>query len=219
MVDYAQVRRNMVESQLRANGVTDPAVTAAFLAVPREAFVPPAQRAIAYVDEDLSVKPGRYLMEPMVFGKLVRLAGIHPDDRVLHVGCGVGYGSAVLGRLAAAVIALEEDPELAAMAEQALAETGTENVRVVTGPLADGLPGEGPYDVVFVEGAVDVVPPALQEQVAKDGGRLVAVVRDPRGVGHGTLFLREHGVLSDRPDFDASTPLLPGFARRPSFVF
>ncbi len=218
MLDYAAARKNMVECQLRPNGVTEPEVTAAFAAVPRELFVPKPRRSIAYVDEDLLLKDGRYLMEPMVLGRLIQAAEIGPDDLILDVGAGTGYAAAVLSRLGAAVVAVESDPELAAEAAALIAQLGIENVVTVQQPLEGGHPKQAPYDVILIEGAVQDVPPALQEQLA-EGGRLVTVLRQPQGVGRGTLFMREHGVFSGRPLFDAATPYLPGFVREPGFVF
>ena len=217
MVDYAVARQNMIESQLRANGVTEPEITAAFAAVPRELFVPPERRSIAYIDEDLLLSPGRWLMEPMVFGKLVLLARPARSDRVLHLCAGTGYGSAVLARLVASVVAVEDDPELAAYAARTLAELAP-NATVVRHPASQGHPDEAPYDVILIEGAVEEVPATLQEQLA-EGGRLVTVVRRPSGFGRGVLFERERGLVSDRPVFDAASPVLPEFARRPGFVF
>lgn len=218
MADYAAARQNMVESQLRPNGVSDPAIVGAFSAVPRELFVPKPRRSIAYVDEDLLLKDGRYLMEPMVFGKLLQYAGVGRDDLVLDVGAGTGYAAAVLARLGAAVVAVESDPDLAAQATALVGELGIDNVVVVQQPLDAGYPKQAPYDFILIEGAVEDIPPALQAQLA-EGGRLATVLRTPGGVGRGTLFTREHGLFSGRPVFDAATPLLPGFARRPGFVF
>ena len=217
MVDYAVARQNMVEAQLRANGVTEPEITAAFTAVPRELFVPPERRSVAYIDEDLPLAPGRWLMEPMVFGKLVQLARPAPTDRVLHLCAGTGYGSAVLGRLTASVVALEDDAALAAYAAATLAQLAP-NVTVVRHPPSQGYPDGAPYDVILIEGAVEEVPAAVQEQLA-EGGRLVTVVRRPSGFGRGVLFERDRGGVSDRPVFDAASPVLPEFARRPGFVF
>lgn len=218
MVDYAAARQNMIEAQLRANGVTDPVIVAAFADVPRELFVPKSRRSIAYVDEDLPVKPGRYLMEPMVLGKLIRLAEIGPDDLVLDIGTCTGYAAAVLSRLCAAVVAVEVDPELASEATRLLSQGGADNAVVVEQPLEQGHAKQAPYDVILIEGAVEEIPEALMAQLA-EGGRLVTVIRPPGGVGRGTLFRRERGIVSSRPDFDAATPALPGFAKRPGFVF
>lgn len=218
MLDYAAARHNMVESQIRANNVTDPAIVGAFDAVPRELFVPKQCRGFAYVDEDLRLEGDRYVMEPMVLARLLMMADIGRDDLVLHVGAGTGYGTAILARLACAVVALEEDASLAATATETLAGLGVENAVVVEGPLAGGHPKQAPYNVILVEGGVEEIPTALREQLA-DGGRLVTVVRAGPGLGKATLFTSSGGVFSGRAVFDAATPLLPGFVRHKGFVF
>jgi protein-L-isoaspartate(D-aspartate) O-methyltransferase len=218
MIDYAAARLNMVEGQIRTNKVTDEAVIDAFLSVPRERFVPPALSGAAYVDEDIPLGGGRWLMEPMVFARLLQLAELGREDTVLEIGCGTGYGTALLSRLAHAVVAVESDPRLAAEARARLAELGCENAAVVEGPLAEGYPGRAPYDAILFSGAVAEVPEAIGRQLAA-GGRLLAVVKAPTGLGQAEVMIRADGVLSRRPVFDAATPLLPGFQREPSFVF
>ena len=218
MHDYAVARHNMVESQIRANNVTDPAIVDAFQAVPRELFVPKQARGIAYVDEDLPLGGGRFLMEPMVFARLLMMAEIGPDDLVLDVGGATGYGAAVLARLAAAVVAVEENEELAKTATETLSGLGVDNAVVVEGPLTEGYPKQAPYNVIVIEGGVEEIPSALREQLA-DGGRLVAVVRSERGVGKATLFQSRGGGFSGRAVFDAATPEQAGFAKQPGFVF
>lgn len=219
MSDYAAARLNMVESQIRANNVTEPVLVDAFLAVPRERFVPKGMEGIAYVDEDLSLGDGRYLIEPMVLARLIQLTQVGPTDLALVIGCGTGYSCAVLARLAAAVVGVEASEALADQAVATLGELSVDNAAVVKGSLTEGYPRQAPYNVILFDGAIDEVPPAIADQLA-DGGRLAAVVREgPRGVGRGTVFMREHGVLSGRRAFDAATPLLPGLARKPSFVF
>lgn len=217
-MDYAAARFKMVENQIRTNRVTDPLVIAAMRTLPREAFVPEALRGVAYVDEDLPLGGGRFLMEPLVTALLVQAAEVGADDVALDVGCGTGYASAVLAKMASVVVALESDPGLATHAREVLAELGMDTVSVVEGPLPAGHPRQAPYDVIFFGGAVAEVPPALTDQLA-DGGRMVAVVCDRRGVGTGTLFLRTGGAISRRPIFDAQTPILPGFARESTFEF
>ena len=106
-------------------------------------------------------QPARFLMEPSPFAKLLQLAEIQPGDAVLDIGCGTGYSSAVISKLAASVIALESDPVLAERAAATLAELGYDNITVVTGPLAGGHPAKAPYDVIFVGGAVDEVPQSI----------------------------------------------------------
>ena len=124
MIDYAAARLNMVEGQLRTNKVTDAAVLDAFLAIPRERFVQPALRGIAYVDDDVALGGGRSLMEPMVLARLLQVAAIGKDDKVLEIGCATGYATALLARMAGSVIALESDPQLAAQARKLLGELG-----------------------------------------------------------------------------------------------
>lgn len=216
-MDYAAARRNMVETQLRPNKVTNEALLDAMGGVPRERFVPEAFRGIAYVDEDILVARGRYLMEPMALGRLLQLAEVKPGDAVLDIGCGAGYAAAVLARLAKSVVAVESDKELAAHAAATLADLGASNVTVLGGELNQGTPRQAPYDVIFIEGSVDAVPPAIVEQLA-DRGRLVTVVRQ-QGVGRATLMARVGGSVSSRVAFDAAVPPLPGFEAQPSFVF
>jgi protein-L-isoaspartate(D-aspartate) O-methyltransferase len=216
-MDYAAARRNMVETQLRPNKVTNEALLEALGSIPRERFVPQALRGIAYVDEDVPVAPGRYLMEPMALGRLLQLAEVKAGDAVLDIGCGTGYAAAVLGRLARSVVAVEPDKELAARAAATLAELGVGNVTVLEGELGQGTPRQAPYDVIFIEGSVDAVPSAIIEQLA-DRGRLVTVIRQ-QGVGRATLMARVGGGVSSRVAFDAAVPPLPGFEAQPSFVF
>jgi protein-L-isoaspartate(D-aspartate) O-methyltransferase len=217
-IDYHSARFNMVECQIRPNKVTDPAIIEAMLAVPRERFVPPSLRGIAYVDDDIPLGGGRYLMEPMVVGRLLQIAAVERGDLVLDIGCGSGYTSAVMARLARDVVALEEDAALARQAGALVAELGLRNVAVVEGKLAEGYAPRAPYDVILVNGAVAAVPPAIAGQLA-NGGRLVAVVKTDSGMGKAILMTRVDDAFGQRILFDAGTPLLPGFAARQGFEF
>jgi protein-L-isoaspartate(D-aspartate) O-methyltransferase len=218
MNDYASARLHMVEGQLRTNKVTDMAILQAMLDVPRERFVPEQLKGSAYVDEDIPLGDGRFLMEPMVFARLLQFAAIEPRHVVLEVGTGTGYGAAVLGRIAASVVALESDRRFVQRAQALLGELGTRNVSVIEGPLAAGYPKRAPYNAIIFSGAVAAVPPAITDQLA-DGGRLLAVVRPATQFGQAVLMVRKHGVVSQRVIFDAATPVLPDFAPQPSFVF
>ena len=218
MTDHAAARRNMVSGQIRTNRVSDERLIEAMEEIPRERFVPPAKRGVAYVDEDVEIAPGRYLMEPMVLARMVQEAGIAADDMVLDVGCGTGYATAVMSRLAGTVIALDVDGSLAAEAERTLNAVGADNAIVVTGSLAEGYARQAPYDVILLAGAVDHLPQALADQLA-EGGRIVGVLREAGGVGQATLWARHRGALSSRSLFEASLPPLPGIARPVQFEF
>ncbi len=217
MSDYVAQRANMVESQLRAGRVSDSAVLDAMGRVAREEFTPKALRPVAYCDDDLPFG-GRVLMEPMVFARLAQLAALGPDDYLLDIGAGLGYSSAVLGRIVGAVVALESDPGLAEGARAALAAAGSDNVLPVEGPLEAGCPDEAPFSAIMVEGAVASIPPAWLDQLAP-GGRLAAVLRPGDGLGRATLFVKRDGLVSSRTAFDAGTPYIEGFEPVEEFVF
>ena len=217
-MDYAAARLNMVESQIRTNKVTDSRIIGAMSELPRERFVPKPLRGIAYVDEDIHIGNGRYLMEPMVLARLLQTANIGPKDIVLAIGVATGYDAAVLSRLAATVVALESDAALAAQATRLLADLGLDNVAVVEGRLEDGYPRQAPYNVIVLCGAVEQIPAVLHDQLAA-GGRLVTVLTPPGEQGKAVIAIRASGPVTMRPVFDAATNLLPGFAREPSFVF
>lgn len=208
----------MVESQLRTNKVTDTRILEAFETVPRERFLPEGRSGVAYIDEDLSVAPGRYLMEPMILARLLQAAEIAPGDIVLDIGCASGYSCAILARLADTVVALEADEALSQQAETALQDLVIDNAVVVQGDLTQGYAKQAPYNVILLGGAVAAVPEAIVSQLA-EGGRLVAVLRPEPQIGQAVLIRKAAGTTSHRVLFDASTPLLPGFAAPKRFVF
>ncbi len=217
MSELAAARVSMVLGQLRPDRVSDERVREAMGDVPRERFAPERLRAVAYIDEDLEIAPGRYLMEPRVFARLLQAAGIDASDVVLDVGCGSGYSAAVIARLVGTVVALESDRELRDWASANLERLSVDNVAVVAGDLTQGYAAEAPYDVIVVNGAVAEVPAALVDQMA-EGGRLVAVVQGG-AVGKGTLVTRRDGQIDSVVLFDAQVPYLVGFERRAGFVY
>jgi protein-L-isoaspartate(D-aspartate) O-methyltransferase len=217
MPDFFAQRLNMVESQVRANDVSDPRISTAMRQVPREHFVPTVKRGIAYADAAIEVGRGRFLLEPRTFSKLLQLAAIGPNDTMLDIGCATGYSTAVAALLARSVIALEEDADLVRIATERLHTTGSKNVTVVQGALIDGCKSKAPYDVIFINGAVGKVPEALLSQLA-EGGRLVVVVKVGE-LGRAHLYLREHGRIGHRVAFDAAAPTLVGFRDTVGFVF
>jgi protein-L-isoaspartate(D-aspartate) O-methyltransferase len=213
----------MVDGQVRTADVTDLRLLAAMLELPRERFFPDDKASFAYLDLDALVsapaQPARRLLKPMVLAKLIQAAGIAEADHVLDVGCASGYSTALLTHLAGSVVGLEEDAALAQQAADALvwASKTSADAKIVTGPLAKGCAGEGPYDVILLQGAAEVIPPALFDQL-KNGGRLICVLgRGPQGKA--MFYRRADTDFSGRPVFDAAAPALPGFAKPPEFVF
>jgi protein-L-isoaspartate(D-aspartate) O-methyltransferase len=217
MFDAAMARRMMVDGQVRTADVTNLDLIAAMLAVPRELFVPAAQAGQAYLDSDIPLGGGRVLLKPMVLAKLIQGALIGPGNRVLDVACGTGYSSAVLSRIVGSVVALEAEPALAEAAKGALHSLGADNVTVAVGPLAAGWVAGGPYDVILLNGATEVVPEALGRQL-KPNGRLACIFgRVP--AAKAMIYRLVEGHLVGRPIFDAAAPVLPGFAAPAAFVF
>jgi protein-L-isoaspartate(D-aspartate) O-methyltransferase len=214
MTDFTAARTHMVDGQVRIADVTDLRILWAFQTVERERFVPADKRDLAYVDFDMPVAPGRCLMKPRVLAKLLQVADIRGTDRVLDVGCGLGYSAAILARIAAHVVALEES-DLAAQARQALA--GQTNVEVVTGRLADGHSAAAPYDVIVMQGASEVEPESLLAQLG-DRGRLVCILGGDASA-KAMLYTRSGDDVGSRPVFDAAAGVLPGFAKPPAFAF
>lgn len=221
-VDFALQREKMVDGQLRTTGVTSFPILAIMSEVPREQFVPEHLRPFAYIDEDIPVLPNeagvrRYLMEPSSLARLIQLADIGPQDSVLEIGCATGYSTAVISRIAAKVVAVESDANLAEAAQENLARLGCDNARVKHGELAEGYPAEGPYDVIFLNGAVETVPVKLFNQLA-EGGRFACIV-GLGNTGTATLWTKVGGELSSRRAFNAAIGLLPGFELEKTFVF
>jgi protein-L-isoaspartate(D-aspartate) O-methyltransferase len=218
---FSIARQNMVDCQVRPSDVTDIRIIDAMLDVPREAFVPANQRAMAYLDLDLDVGEAasskRFLIKPVVIARMLQAAEITDADNVLVVGCASGYAAAVVAKLAAKVTATESDSALAAKARDVLAQIGLANVTVQTAAAADGAAANAPYDVIVLDGATEIVPDQLYQQL-KDGGRLVGVfatTKPPRAM----IVTRSHGDFGNRALFDAVVPVLPGLERLPAFVF
>lgn len=212
--NFDEMRKAMVASQLRTTGVNDPRVIAAMAAVPRERFVPAERRALAYADTLVPLGGGRALNPPMTLGRLLTEAKLQGGERALVIGAATGYAAAVVARLAASVVALEEDKALLAFARKALAGSG---VALVAGPLAKGHPAGAPYDFVLFDGAVEEVPQAIVDQVA-DGGRIALAVVD-QGVTRLSVGRVAAGAFGATAYSDAAAAVLPGFARPRAFSF
>src|ERR1700761_6652626 len=217
MADYAALRFNMVEAQVRTNDVTETRIHDAMREVPRERFVPTARRALAYADVPVEVANGRYMLDPRSFAKMLQLADFAGTENVLDVACGTGYSTVVLARLAKHVVGLEQDADLVRIASDLVPQLGAINATVGQGGLTEGSAAKAPYDVIMINGAIEQVPDSLTRQLT-EGGRLVAIVQDgPRG--RGQIFVREHGGISGRAAFEATVPALTGFRKVVGFVF
>jgi protein-L-isoaspartate(D-aspartate) O-methyltransferase len=217
MIDFAAAREAMVDRQVRPSDVTRYPIMDAMLTVPREVFVPESLRSVAYLGEHVPLAPGRVILDPRTFAKLLEAAAVGPDDLVLDVGCGLGYSTAVIARMAEAVVGVEEDPAMARDAEDHLATQNTDNAVLHTGPLAEGAPDHGPYDAIILEGGIGHLPKSIEQQV-KLGGRIAAIFVED-GHGQARLGLRTTTGIAWRRAFDATAPVLPGFARSKAFEF
>lgn len=217
MTDFAAARRAMVDCQVRPSDVTRYPIIDAMLTIRKEEFVPANKRAVAYAGEHIALAPGRVVLDARVIGKMLDAVEITRDDLVLDIGCGLGYVAALLGHMAEAVIAVEEDPELAEAAAKTLSDEDILNVVVEQGPLGQGAADHGPYDVIFVEGAVERLPETLTDQL-KIGGRVVALFREG-ATGQCKLGVRTDSGVTWRRAFDATAPVLPGFEAEKAFEF
>lgn len=222
----ARVRDNMVDSQVRPNRVTDPRLLAGMRRLPRERFLPPAMRHLAYLDTEVRLPRGRALLEPMVIARLIQLLAPAAGERALVIGAGTGYAAALLAACGAAVTALEEDADLLGLARAVLPEVAPV-VRLVSGPLAAGWPADAPYEMILIDGAVAAIPPSLASQLTPDTGRLVAIVAHPDGalppglpvVGSAVLAEATPAGLRPQPAFDCTASLIPALLPAPAFSF
>jgi protein-L-isoaspartate(D-aspartate) O-methyltransferase len=218
VLDYEDARRRMVDGQIRPNRVTDPVIVEAMRQLPRERFLPAGRAHLAYIDEDVPLGNGRYLIEPMVIARLLKIAAPRAGERALVVASGTGYGAALLADCGLDVIALEDDPALSDIARVACETARAGRIRHVSGPLAAGWAAGAPYDLVMIEGAVHEIPPAIAAQLAPTG-RLVTVLAT-EGIGRQAVLAEPSlGALRSQPMFDCGTPFIPALLPRPAFVF
>ena len=209
MSEFSTRRVMMVDTQVRPSDVTKYPIIDAMLSVPRETFVPDDKREAAYVGENLPLAPGRVVLEARTLAKLLDALDIQPGELVLDLGCGLGYSAAIIARLAETVVAVEQDEALAANAQRILSEEGVDNAVVVTGKLVDGAAKCAPYDVITVEGGVEIIPDAVLSQL-KEGGRIGAVFMDG-AVGTAKIGYKTEGRMTWRPVFNAAAPVMSGF--------
>lgn len=216
MTDFATRRTMMVDTQVRPSDVTKYPIIAAMLSVPREAFVPAQMREAAYAGEHVTLGGGRVVLDPRTLAKLLDALDIQGGETVLDIGCGLGYSSAIIARMAEAVVSVEEDETLATEAQRALSSQGVDNAAVSQGKLADGAPKAGPYDVIVLQGAAEVIPDSLVAQL-KEGGRIGALFMEGN-LGVARVGYKIDGRITWRQVFNASAPVLPGFEMRKAFA-
>jgi protein-L-isoaspartate(D-aspartate) O-methyltransferase len=217
MPDFKSRRLMMVDTQVRPSDVTKFPIIDAMLRVPREAYVPNGKSEAAYVGENLPLGPNRVMLEARTLAKMLDALALRAEDVVLDIGCGYGYSSAVIAEMVEAVIAIEEDPDMAQEAQRTLAAQGVDNVAVIEGRLADGAKKHGPYDVMILQGAVEQISDAILAQL-KDGGRIAALFAEG-ALGVVRIGFKLNGTVTWRFDFNAGAPVLPGFEKSSDFVF
>jgi protein-L-isoaspartate(D-aspartate) O-methyltransferase len=216
MSDFATRRKVMVDTQVRPSDVTKFPIIDAMLSVPRENFVPRDKREVAYIGENVSLGNGRVVLEPRTLAKFLDALDLSKDELVLDIGSGLGYSSALISLLAEAVVALEEDPDWVGESEEAFQEFGVDNILVHAGLLCEGAAKHGPYDVIFIQGAVEQVPQQIIDQL-KDGGRLACIFADG-ALGRAKIAYKLDGRMNWRFAFNAGAPLLGGFEKHREFV-
>ncbi|WP_425074930.1 protein-L-isoaspartate O-methyltransferase family protein [Sagittula sp. S175] len=217
MSDFATRRRMMVDTQVRPSDVTEFPIIDAMLTVPREAFVPRDRIEAAYVSEHVELGKGRVLLDPRVFAKMLDALDVSNNDLVLDLGAGYGYSSAVIARIAEAVVAVEDDETRHDEAQALLTEHHADNVILHNAPLTEGAAEHGPYDVIIIEGGVEVLPAAIEAQL-KEGGRM-AVIFMEGALGTVKVGHKIDGVINWRYAFNGTAPVLPGFETVEEFAF
>lgn len=216
MTDFTARRTMMVDTQIRPSDVTKFPIIDAMLSVAREDFVPADKAEAAYVGENIDLGDGRVVLDPRTLAKMLDALDIQNDELVLDLGCGLGYSSAVVSRMAEAVVAVEEDEARASEAQAALSQAGADNVALHVGALTEGAAKHGPYDVVLLQGAVEQMPDAILDQV-KEGGRIAALWQEG-ALGKVKVGYKIDGAINWRFAFNAGAPVLNGFERHRAFT-
>lgn len=215
MTDFVSRRQMMVDTQIRPSDVTKFPIINAMLSVEREAYLPDHKREAAYVGENIELVAGRVVLEPRTFAKMLDALNIQSDEMVLDIGCGLGYSTAVIERMADAVVAVEEDADMAAEAQSLLSSHGADSAAVIENSLSQGAAKHGPYDVIIIEGGVETVPANLTDQL-KNGGRIAALFMSG-ALGTVRIGHMQNGKVSWRDAFNAAAPVLNGFAKEAVF--
>ena len=216
MNDFVTLREVMVDTQIRPSDVTKFPILDAMLKIPREHFVPRDKRDVAYIGESVPLGADRVVMDPRTLAKLLDALDITQSELVLDIGSGLGYSSALLSRLAEAVVAVEDDETRVADSEEVLQEMGLDNIFLLQGALNEGAAQHGPYDVILIQGAVEDIPQSLIDQL-KEGGRMGAIFRD-RMNGEARIGFKRDGRMTWRFVFNATLPVLGEFRKAKKFT-
>lgn len=217
MSDFAAARTAMVDCQVRPSDVTKYPIIDALLTVPREEYVPTALREIAYMGEHVALDEDRVLLDARTFAKMLDALNIQPSEVVLDIGAGLGYSTAVISKLCDFVVGLESISDLAQQGSQIFEDNGMGNAILTEGDLTKGAARQGPYDVMILQGAIEVFPDALLDQL-KDGGRVCAIFSN-EGASHCKIGRKSAGNLYWRNSFDAFAPTVSGFEAKQNFTF
>jgi len=220
MLDYKQIRENMVDCQIHPMGVVSEEILDAFMTVPREEFVPEDKRGVAYIDEDLEIGHGRYLLEPSIMARLMQYADLKENDVVLTIGSGAGYTAALLSKIVSTVVSLEENEELLQKAQKVWDDFSFCNIVGISGALTEGAPEHAPYSLIIINGCVCDIPNSIKDQLAPNG-RLLGLKRDKDSNVAKAMLIEKvrDGAFSDRVLFDAHSPYLAGFEPTETFQF
>ena len=224
MAYSTQARVNMITNQLEPSGVSASRLLAAIEATTREKFVPKAFAETAYIDEDIPLGHGRFLMEPRIFARLVQEADIQKTDRILDIACGTGYSAAVFSQLSNNVVAVESVGELAEVARKNLRDIQGD-VQLLCASVAGGYSLKAPYDIVFINGGVATIPQEIFEQLAENGKVIAieaasaAAQHGTAGVGQAVCWTRIGDNIHKKILFEAATPLLDDFKAKAEFSF
>lgn len=218
MINFSQARKNMVDTQIATNGVTDPLILSAFSSIPREIFASKTSREVCYSDQSIEIEKKRYLIAPMVFAKLIQAAHIKSHEVVLDIACGSGYSSAILSSLASTVIAVESVDSFIPKAERLWKDVSANNIVGLTGDLLSASKKDAPYDVIFLNGAVSEIPDALVSQLAENGRMLCIVRGDEFKVGRAVMVVKgKDSSYTVKNLFEANIPFITEFS--PTCVF
>lgn len=214
-IDFNQARNNMVEGQIRPNRITQAALIEAMRTLPREIFVPEDQKPFAYIDQNIPVGDGRVLLSPLTLATLLQAADIREDDSALVIACGTGYLSSIVGKLAGSVIAIDDNPNLTEIAEKNIKDAEILNVSFHNGPLRNGYPKHGPYSLIIIEGAIQMLPEKIAEQL-EENGRIITILNE-NNRSNLVLYRKIGGTISNMPIYSMQAPLISDFTKRQEF--